>query len=141
MRFTLAAVLAVTTLAALQGTARAQEKPSRGATSDPRILAYDKGPAKINVSKYPSEMKAAYKVFDNRCSACHTLARAVNCEYVLDDEWQRYIRNMMDKGGTLISAAEAKVIFEFVQYDSRNRKKDLFEKKLAAGGTEVQDHK
>lgn len=134
-------LVAVGALVALTGAVWAQEKPSRGATSDPRILAYDKGPAKINVSKYPPEIKAAYKVFDNRCSACHTLARAVNCEYVLDDEWQRYIRNMMDKGGTLISAAEAKVIFEFVQYDSRNRKKDLYEKKLAAAGTEVKDPK
>ena len=132
MKRTLAAVLAVGTLAALAGTVRAQEKPSRGATSDPRILAYDKGPAKINVSKYPAEMKAAYKVFDHRCSACHTLARPVNCEYVLEEEWQGYIRQMMDKGGTLISADEATQIFGFVMYDSKTRKKDLYEKKLAA---------
>lgn len=134
MKRTLAAVLAVGTLAALAGTVRAQEKPSRGATSDPRILAYDKGPDKINVSKYPAEMKAAYKLYDKRCSACHTLARAVNSDYVLEEEWQNYIRQMMDKGGTLISADEAKVIFEFVMYDSKTRKKGLYEKKLASGG-------
>jgi hypothetical protein len=110
----------------------AQEKPSRGATKDPRILAYDKGPAKINVSKYPAEMRSAYKVFENRCGACHTLARAINSDYVLEDEWQGYIRQMMDKSGTLISVAEAERIYEFVMHDSKTRKKDLYEKKRAA---------
>jgi cytochrome c5 len=135
MKRTLAAALAVGTLATLGTPVAAQAQGSRGATSDPRILAYDKGPVKINVSKYPAEMKNAYKVFDKRCSACHTLARAVNCEYVLDDEWQRYIRQMMEKSGTLISPDEAKEIFTFVTYDSRTRKKELYDKKLAAAGT------
>ena len=93
---------------------RHRSSKSSGATKDPRILAYDKGPAKINVSKYPTEMKAAYKVFDKRCGACHTIARAINSDYVLDDEWQNYIRQMMDRGGTLISADEAKAIYEFL---------------------------
>ena len=37
---------------------RAQEKE---APLDPRILAYDKGPAKIDVSKYPADMQDKYK--------------------------------------------------------------------------------
>ena len=106
-----------------------------GFTKDPRILAYDKGPAKIDVSKYPSEIKSAYKVFSNRCSACHTVARAINSDYALDEEWQHYIRQMMDRGGTLISADEAKTIYTFVTYDSKQRKKALYEKKLAEAGT------
>ena len=137
MKRTLAVVLAVSTLAALGVTIRAQEAPdkSRGATKDPRILAYDKGPAKINVSKYPGDMKAAYKVFDKRCSACHTIARAINSDYVLEEEWQNYIRQMMDRGGTLISVDEAKTIFGFVVYDSKTRKKAQYDKKIASGAT------
>ncbi|MEO8678412.1 MAG: cytochrome c [Vicinamibacterales bacterium] len=132
MKSTVAVVMTLGTIfAATMGVMQAQEK-RRGYTTDPRITAYDRGPAKINVSKYPPEMKEAYKVFANRCAACHTLARPVNCEYVLDEEWQRYIRQMMDKGGSLISPEEAKSIFEFVTYDSRTRKKELYEKKLAA---------
>jgi hypothetical protein len=126
-------VLSIVGMLILSGAAHAQS--GKGATKDPRILAYDKGPDTINVSKYPSEVKALYRVFDKRCSACHTLARAINSDFVLDEEWQRYIRQMMDRSGTLISAAEAKDIFTFLQYDSRNRKKAKYESKLADGGT------
>jgi hypothetical protein len=132
MTRTLAAVVTLATLGALAGTIEAQVKPSRGATKDPRILAYDKGKDTINVSKYPPEMKAAYRVFENRCGACHTLARAINSDYVLEDEWQGYIRQMMDKSGGLIDADEAARIYEFLMHDSKTRKKDLYEKKKAA---------
>ena len=70
---------------------------------DPRILAYDKGPAKIDVSKYPADMKANYKVFAIKCSKCHTIARAINCEFALEDEWERYVKRMMRKRGKLIT--------------------------------------
>lgn len=123
-------ILTLVTLA-VPGILLAQS--SKGATKDPRILAYDKGPDNINVSKYPAEMKTLYKKFDQRCSACHTLARAINSDFALDEEWQRYIRQMMDRSGTLISAEEAKDIFTFLQYDSRNRKKALYDAKVAAG--------
>ena len=132
-----AAVLTVGTLAAAVATVSGQTPRPKGATSDPRILAYDKGPDIINVAKYPAEMKKAYKTFDKRCGACHTVARAINCEYALDEEWQRYIRAMMDRGGSLISAEDAKEIFAFVTYDSRTRKKALFDKKSAAA---ISDH-
>ena len=125
-------VTAAIVIAVLSAAAPPAGAQGRGATKDPRILAYDKGPDKINVSKYPAEMKAAYKVFDKRCGACHTVARAINCDYALDEEWQRYIRQMMDKSGTLISADEAKEIFGFVTYDSKTRKKALYDKKKAA---------
>ena len=95
---------------------------------DPRIAAYDKGPAKINVSKYPPDMQARYKVFADKCSKCHTLARAINCEFVLDEEWERYVKRMMRKGGSLISPDEGKQIFEFLVYDSMTRKSELYKK-------------
>lgn len=97
---------------------------------DPRILAYDKGPAKIDVSKYPADMQARYKVFAVKCGKCHTLARAINCEFVLDDEWERYVKRMMRKAGTFISPEEGKHIFEFVTYDSKLRKKELYAQRL-----------
>lgn len=103
----------------------AQEEPL-----DPRILAYDKGPNKIDVSKYPKDMQARYKIFANKCVKCHTLARPINCEFALEDEWERYVKRMMNKSGTLISADEGKQIFEFLAYDSKTRKKALYEKKL-----------
>jgi hypothetical protein len=99
---------------------------------DPRILAYDKGPATINVSKYPPDMQAKYKLFAKKCTNCHTLARAINSEFATEDEWERYVKRMMRKAGTLISADEGKQIYEFVVYDSKIRKKALYDKKMAS---------
>ena len=123
-----AALLGIVALAGLVRAVRAQQKDE---PVDPRILAYDKGPDKINVSKYPPDMQSKYKAFAKKCSNCHSLARAINCEFALDDEWERYVKRMMRKAGTLISPDEGKQIFEFVTYDSKIRKKALYEKKLA----------
>ena len=108
---------------------RAQEQPL-----DPRIAAYDKGPAKIDVSKYPADMQSGYKLFVTRCAKCHTAARAINCDFALDDEWERYVKRMMRKPGSGISPADGKKIFEFVAYDSKIRKKALYERKLKEAG-------
>jgi len=108
-------------------TGLAQDQP---APLDPRIAAYDKGPAKIDVSKYPVEMQQRYKLFTVKCGKCHTLARAINSDFVLDDEWERYVKRMMRKAGTFISPDEGKQIFEFISYDSKIRKKAMYEQRL-----------
>ena len=124
----LPAALAVAALLALAGAARAQEQ------LDPRIAAYDKGAATIDVSKYPPEMQSRYKVFAAKCMKCHTLARPINCDFVLEEEWERYVKRMMRKPGSGINAADGKEIFEFLAYDSKTRKKALYERKLQEGG-------
>lgn len=101
---------------------------------DPRIAAYDKGPAKIDVSKYPADMQQRYKVFTAKCGKCHTLARAINSEFALEDEWERYVKRMMFKAGSFITPAEGKQIFEFVAYDSKTRKKALYDQKVKEAG-------
>ncbi len=98
---------------------------------DPKVVAWDKGPDKIEVGKYPEAMKQKYKVFADLCSRCHPLARAVNCDFALEDDWERYIKRMMRRGGRLISPDDAQEIFDFVVYDSKIRKKTLYEFKLA----------
>ncbi len=108
---------------------RAQEPPL-----DPRIAAYDKGPATIDVSKYPADMQGRYKLMTTRCAKCHTPARVINAEFALDDEWERYIKRMMRKPGSGISAADGKAIYEFLAYDSKIRKKALYERKLKEAG-------
>ena len=132
-RNTVVMVVCVTALAVLALMAAAQQEEP----VDPRILAYDKGPAKIDVSKYPEDMKARYKIFAVKCGKCHTPARAINCEFALDDEWERYIKRMMRKAGTFISPEEGKEIFEFVVYDSKIRKKALYDKKLKEAGADA----
>ena len=99
---------------------------------DPKVVAWDKGPDRIDVSKYPSDMKDKYKTYVDLCSRCHTLARAVNCDFVLEDEWERYIKRMMRRSGRMISPPEAEQIFEFATFDAKVRKKILYDMKLAA---------
>lgn len=108
---------------------RAQEQPT-----EPRIAAYDKGPATIDVSKYPADMQSRYKLFVTRCAKCHTPARAINCDFALDDEWERYVKRMMRKPGSALNAADGRKIFEFLTYDSKIRKKALYERKLKEAG-------
>jgi hypothetical protein len=123
----LVAAASIWAFAALSANLRGQAKEP---PLDPRIAAYDKGPAKIDVSKYPKDMQDRYKVFSVKCVKCHKLSRPVNCEFVLDDEWERYIKRMMRKAGTFISDDDGKKIYEFLVYDAKIRKKDLYEKKL-----------
>ena len=113
--------------AALSADLRGQAKEP---PLDPRIAAYDKGPAKIDVSSYPKDMQERYKLFSVKCVKCHKLSRPINCDFVLEDEWERYIKRMMRKAGTFISEDDGKKIYEFLVYDSKIRKKDLYEKKL-----------
>ncbi len=129
LRITLAAVAA----AAIQTAVVVRtDAPQDQAVLDPVVIKWDQGPDKIDVSKYPEDMKKRYKAFEALCGKCHTLARAVNCDFVLDDEWERYIKKMMRRGRGVITPDQGLEVFEFAVYDSRRRKRELFEKKLAA---------
>lgn len=84
-------------------------------------LPQDKGPAKIDVSSYPAPMQKSYKVFVDKCSKCHTIARPVNTT-MTKDEWARYVKRMMHKPNSGISDNQGKEIFEFLAYDQVARK-------------------
>ena len=96
---------------------------------DPKVIRWDKGPDKIDVSKYPADIKRKYKVFTDICGKCHTLARAVNCDFAIEDDWERYIKRMMRRGRGLITSDVAQEAFEFAVFDSKIRKKDLYDQK------------
>ncbi len=100
---------------------------------DRKVVSWDAGPDTIDVSKYTPEMKRKYKIFAERCgSKCHTLARAINCDFAIEDDWERYIKRMMRRAGrSMITPADAMEIFEFAVYDSKIRKKQLYDYKLA----------
>jgi mono/diheme cytochrome c family protein len=84
-------------------------------------LPQDKGPAKVDVSAYPAEMQAGYKLFAAKCSKCHTIARPINT-MMTKAEWERYVKRMMHKPNSGISDKQGKDIFEFLVYDQTNRK-------------------
>jgi cytochrome c5 len=96
-----------------------------------RVDRFEKGPATIDVSKYPDGIKDNYEVFSTKCTQCHKLSRPINSDYATPDEWSRYIKRMMHKPGSGISSADGKKIYEFLVYDSSIRKKAMLDEKLA----------
>ena len=96
-----------------------------------RVERFEKGPATIDISKYPEGIKSNYEVFSQKCTQCHKLSRPINSDYALPDEWSRYVKRMMHKPGSGINSAEGKEIYEFLVYDSSIRKKAMLDEKLA----------
>jgi hypothetical protein len=85
------------------------------------VLPQDKGPDKIDVSKYPPEIRKTYPLFTDKCSQCHKINRGINT-LMTRDEWERYVKRMMHKPKSGIDAVQGKAIFEFLVYDETNRK-------------------
>jgi hypothetical protein len=121
-----ALVLAGACAAVLIGAAGAADDDVQ-ALSKEQLAQFDKGPTSIDVSAYPAGIQENYAVFRQKCSLCHTLARPINCTFVLPDEWSRYIKRMLHKPGSNISPGQGKKIYEFLAYDSSVRKKALFD--------------
>ncbi|MBI3667638.1 MAG: hypothetical protein HY236_15655 [Acidobacteria bacterium] len=93
----------------------------RAQTASKVQLPQDKGPNKIDISAYPPEMQKAYRLFTDKCSKCHTIARPINTT-MTRAEWERYVKRMMHKPNSGIGEKQGKEIFEFVLYDETNRK-------------------
>lgn len=131
----LSAALVLAVAAGASVSARAADENLDPATKA-RVERFEKGPATIDVSKYPDGIKENYEVFSTKCSQCHKLSRPINSDYALPDEWSRYIKRMMYKPGSGISAGEGKKIFDFLVYDSSVRKKAMVDEKLASAKPE-----
>ncbi len=101
------------------------------AATKARIERFEKGPATVDVSKYPEAIKDDYQVFSEKCSQCHKLSRPINSDYALPEEWSRYVKRMMHKPGSGIGAGDGKKIYDFLVYDSSVRKKAMLDEKLA----------
>ena len=84
-------------------------------------LPQDQGPKTINISSYPAPMQKDYKLFVDKCSKCHTIARPINTT-MTKPEWERYVKRMMHKPNSGISNNQGKDIFEFLAYDQQMRK-------------------
>ncbi len=102
--------------------------PSR-AGEQKKEYAADKGPSTIDVSTFPPEMQEAYKLFAQKCSRCHTLARPINTD-MTTQEWKRYVKRMMNKPDSGISPKQGKAIYKFLKFYQKKKN----EEKAAAGG-------
>jgi hypothetical protein len=130
MNHKLIVMLGIVLGAGLPISARAADENLDAATKA-RVERFEKGPATIDVSKYPDGIKENYEVFSTKCTQCHKLSRPINSDYALPEEWSRYIKRMMYKPGSGIGAGDGKKIFDFLVYDSSIRKKAMVDEKLA----------
>lgn len=112
----------------LCAAAKAADEPP--ASTPEQLEALDKGVDKIDVTKYPKAQQDNYAVFAEKCSKCHTLARPINSDYALPEEWTAYVDKMRHKKRSGIDDDAQKVVTDFLIYDSSVRKKDLIAKKL-----------
>jgi hypothetical protein len=134
-------------LAAQSSAAGASAAAPGSTTTATGFYPNDLGPAEIDVSDYPKEMRQSYHVFAFKCAACHTVARPINSQFleltpeelatakkddpdlfkdsklVMPEEkiWSRYVKRMMLKPGCPVGK-DAKTIYEFLVYDSKVRK-------------------
>ena len=134
--FSIRTVLLAAAAVAILWTNAARAEDELDAATKARIEKFEKGATTVDISKYPQGIKDSYEIFSQKCTQCHKLSRPINCDYVMPDEWSRYVKRMMRKPGSGISSSEAKSIYEFLVYDSSVRKKAQLDERLAAAKPE-----
>ena len=75
-------IIAVSLLAVLAVATAASAKYKPTVKADVGIYPNDFGATTIDVSHYPPKMKLYYKVFSQKCQACHTIARPINSQFL-----------------------------------------------------------
>jgi hypothetical protein len=75
----------------------------------------------LDVSRYPDDIQAAYKVFAVRCSRCHTLARPLNARFTDPQQWVRYVARMRHNQSSGINAKDGETILRFLLYYMHQR--------------------
>jgi hypothetical protein len=78
----------------------------------------------LDVSRYPSDIQGAYKVFAVRCSRCHTLARPLNARISDPEHWERYVARMRLNSASGINAKDAEIILRFLLYYMHQREQE-----------------
>lgn len=94
----------------------------RAQRTGPKTYPADNGPNFIDVTAYPVKMQETYKLFTNKCSRCHTVARPINSTFT-SEEWRKYVYKMMRKPGSGLTPKIAEQITEFLIYDAQHREK------------------
>jgi hypothetical protein len=70
----------------------------------------------LDVSHYPSDIRAAYEVFAVRCKRCHTLARPLNARIHDGQHWVRYVNRMRLNPASGINEKNGQIILHFLLY-------------------------
>lgn len=88
--------------------------------------------ASMQIEKYPSSIQKNYALFQEKCSQCHSLGTSLNSDMVLPSYWQKTIKSMQAKPGSNISDKDAQKIYEFLVFDSSERRKKELDDELSS---------
>ncbi len=91
-----------------------------GATTTTSILG-DRSEG-ADPSALPADVQASYRVFVQRCSKCHALARVYESGITDDDYWVRYVARMRRQPGSGISKGDESVILHYLFYYSAQKR-------------------
>jgi mono/diheme cytochrome c family protein len=75
----------------------------------------------IDVSSYPADIQGGYRVFANRCSACHGLSSSLK-QSRSEEGWASEVHRMQAMASSHINSREADEIIKFIAYDESHRK-------------------
>jgi hypothetical protein len=76
----------------------------------------------IDPTTLPSNMRADYAVFAERCSKCHSLARPLSSGIDDDDYWAMYVARMRRQPASGISQEDTVVILRFLHFYSEEQR-------------------
>ena len=77
----------------------------------------------LDVSSYPKDIQASYRVFAARCSRCHSLARPLNANITDAEHWIRYVNRMRLQPGSGIGPHNADKILHFLLFYAELQKR------------------
>ena len=81
------------------------------------------GADEVDTAKIPSDLRADYAIFEQRCSKCHSLARPLTSGIDDDEYWKRYVERMRRQPASGISPEDEVPILRFLHYFSEEQKK------------------
>ena len=84
------------------------------------IFPQDNGPTKVDVSSYPPAIQKGYKLLQEDCGSCHSVARPLNTT-MTPAQWRECATTAHARLAD-IPSADIPQILDFLIYDQTNRK-------------------
>jgi mono/diheme cytochrome c family protein len=88
------------------------------------LLACPVRAPEVRTASMSPELQQDYALFANRCSKCHSLARAFNQGDRDDEYWARYVTRMRLQPGSGIAPEEEEPILRFLRYNSAELRRE-----------------
>lgn len=91
------------------------------------VYPADLGEETVDVSDYPLQIRADYRVYARVCSQCHTLARANYSPHDSRARWTLHLTRMRALAawrGSRLYRQESRAVLDFLDYDSRVRRRE-----------------